>query len=409
MAQTTTTQTEPVLVLPESEEQRCRAYGRAKLALNLAELLVILGVLVALTATGASRSLLGSAQIEGLPIWGRHLLFLVEVGFLCRLALLPVQYLNEHWLDRRFGLSHQSFRSWFWEWLCRSAIFGGATVVCLFPVAETLRWWPLLALPWCLLFLLLKRFFYDYVYYPVLAAFYPVRFLRHETFSLPGLGKRTLPVYEVKVSHKTVRANAAIRLRGKQTAIYVTDTLIEEFTDGEERVVMAHEFGHLYDRLHLEERTRAGVAQAHRKLLWGSTQLVAGAAALLSIHLASPWLGLAGVQDLAGFPLLAALALLFTQLLAPILCAEARQDERDADQYALAITDDPENYLSVMRKLRRMNLEESEPGPLNRLLFNTHPSYSERAHLALAYRRRKQPRKVAAWRGWRHIQRHGRR
>lgn len=396
--------------LAEPDEQRCRRYARIRFLLNGAELLLLLGVLVGLTASGASGRLLDFALAPGEPAWLGHLAFLVEVGFICRVAAFPFHWATEHLLDRRFGVSVQGFWSWLWEWLSRSAIFGLATVICLFPFAEALRWsgWPLLVLPGCLLYLLLRNLFYDWVYYPLLERFYPVQFLRYETFTLPGVGKRTLPVYLVKVSHKTTRANAAIRMRGKQTAIYVTDTLIDEFTDGEERVVMAHEFGHLYDRLHLEERTPAGIAQAHRKLLLGSVQLVAGAAALLVMYFLAPLLGLDGVQDLAGLPLLAALTLILSQVCTPYLCAEARQDERDADHYALQITDDPGNYLSVMRKLRLMNLEESSPGWLS-TLFHTHPSYAERAGMATAYRRRKQPRKAQPWRGWRHIQRHGRR
>jgi hypothetical protein len=69
-----------------------------------------------------------------------------------------------------------------------------------------------------------------------------------------------------------------------------------------------------------------------------------------------------------------------------------------------------ENYVSVMRKLRCMNLEESTHSPLSRFLFDTHPSYSERVDLALRYRRRRPGKKKAPhWRGWRNVQRTGRR
>jgi STE24 endopeptidase len=399
---------EPEIELSPAEEALCARYCRTRLLLSLAEIGVLLVLLAGLTLTRTSTSLLALCAVG--PGWENHLLYLLLLGCLARTAQFPFQLLGEFWLDRRAGLSHQSLGSWLWEWFCRSVLFAAATVVVLFPVVETLRWWPILALPWCVLFMFGRNLFYDYLYYPLLSLFYPVRFLRYETFPVPGVDRVTLPVYQVQVSHKTRRANAAIRLRGKKTAIYVTDTLIDEFTDGEERVVMAHEFGHLYDHLHLEERTRAGVAQAHRKLMLGSAQLLAGAVSLLALHLTAPLLGLNGVQDLAGFPLLAALTLVLAHLFAPFLCAEARRDERDADEYALAVTGDVENYVSVMRKLRHLNLEESCPSPISRFLFDTHPSYSERVHLAHHYRRRYSRRKKSQhWRGWRGIQRHGRR
>lgn len=394
----------------DDEEERCRRYGRARLTLYLTELVVLVVVLAGLTLSGAAGALLDWTNPSGAAGWVGHLEYLALLGIIARASVFPFQFVTEYWLDRRYGLCRESFASWLCEWLCRSAVLGMITVVTLFPVAETLRWGLLLALPFSALFLLGRPLFFDYVYFPLLALFYPVRFLRRETFVLPGLGKRTLPVYLVQVSHKTSRANAGIRLRGKKTAIYVSDTLIDEFTDGEERVVMAHEFGHLYDHLHLEERTRAGIAQAHRKLALGSVQLLAGVISLALMYLIAPMMGLEGVHDLRGFPLLAAMTLVLGRVLSPYLCAEARRDERDADEYALAITGDVDNYVSVMRKLRRMNLEESCAGPISRFLFDTHPSYEERVRLAREYRRRHtaRPRRIH-WRGWRHIQRHGRR
>ncbi len=404
---------DPAIRLPDADEARCRQYSQARLFATVAEFLLVIGTLAALTLTGAARDLLDWCEASiphGSDLWGCHLSFLLMLGLVTRVLLFPFHAYGEWVLERRFGLCRESFGSWTWEWLCRSAVFGVATVVLLLPVGETLCWWPWLILPWAGAFLLLRPLFIDHIYHPLLNVFYPVRFLRNETFNLPGIGKTTLPVFQVKVSHKTRRASASIRLRGKRTAIFVSDTLIDEFTDGEERVVMAHEFGHLYDHLHLENRTRAGVAQAHRKLIWGSAQLLAGVAALTMMHFLAPSLGLGGVHDLAGFPLLAALTLGLAQLFTPILCAEARRDERDADEYALAITGDVENYVSVMRKLRAMNLEESGAHPVSRLLWDTHPTYNERVHLASVYRLRyRRKRKPGHWRGWRNVQRHGRR
>ena len=414
MAHAEETPEEAVLHLPEEEERHCREYGRYKLALSIAEMAVLLGTLLLLTFSGASAVLLRLAEAGHPARWFGHTLFLIQVGLITRLALLPVQFANEHWVDRRFSISVQSAQDWLWEWFCRSAVFGMVTVFFLVPVVESLRWSPLLIVPWCFAFPVCRNLFHEYVYQPLYALFYPVRFLRYETFSLPGVDRTTLPVYQVQVSHKTRRANASIRLRGKRTAIYVTDTLIDEFTDGEERVVMAHEFGHLYDHLHLEERTRAGVAQAHRKLVLGSAQLLAGVLSFGLLYVLGPLFGWKSPTDLVTFPLLAALTLGLSQLISPFLCREARRDERDADEYALAITGDVENYLSVMRKLRRINLEEIYASPLSRIFFDTHPSYQERVHLALHYRRRHAPKRRHQRGGqhcrqWKNIRHHDRR
>ena len=409
--QVAATATSPFSIdLPEAEERLCRQYSRLRFALNLAEFGVLVGALLVLSFSGASRQLLFLSRGAASPRWLADLLYLFLLGVIVRGVQFPLHFLAEFWLERKFGLSPQRLGQWLAEWLARSLVLGAVVLVLLFAVTETLRWWMWLVIPWSLAFLFGRNLFYDHIYYPLLGLFYPVRFLREETFQLPGWGKRTLPVYEVQVSHRTRRANASIRLRENRTAIYVTDTLIDAFSDGEERVVMAHEFVHLYDHLHLETRTPSGIAQAQRKLMLGSAQLLAGLASLCIVQFASGVLGFQGPHDLAAVPLLAALTIFLAKLLDPFLFAEARRDEQDADRYALAITGDVPNYVSVMRKLRRMNLEEGTASPLSRLLFDTHPSYDERVHLAKHYRRRHQRRKGGYnWRGWRSVQRHGRR
>jgi STE24 endopeptidase len=398
---------ESLLRLPEAEERRCRRYAYYRLVLSFLELVAPVTLLAGLTLGGGAGALL--ALVAPLPPLAAQVSYLALLGVLVHVVLLPIQFSREHWLERKFGISRQGSVSWLVEWTARSAITGAALAAALLPVVATLRWWPALALFWCTLFLPARAAFFRLLYYPLLASFYPVSFLRHETFSLPGVGRITLPVYLVRVGHKTRRANAGIRIHGSKRAIYVTDTLLEAFNDEEERVVMAHEFGHLYDQLHLEERTRTGIAQAHRKLLLASAQILSALAALTLMHFLAPRLGLAGVADLAGFPLLAGFTLLLSHGLSPLLYAEARRDEHDADNYALQITGDLRSYVSVMRKLRRLNLEESAPSGLTRLLLDTHPSYVARVREALGYRPRRRRRRPAHWRGWRHIQRHGRR
>jgi len=193
-----------------------------------------------------------------------------------------------------------------------------------------------------------------------------------------GIGRRVLPVYEVLVSHKTRRVDAYLRIAGRETAIFVTDTLINGFSDAEEKVVMAHEFGHLYDHLFLEQRTDFGIRQAIRKTLWTLLQVLALAGCLVLLQLVAPHAGLRDVADPAGIPLLVAFMLAIAHMIAPVLHAESRLDEAEADAFALKITHDAPHYRSVMEKLRRMNLEEACAGPALQLLFGTHPTYRQR-------------------------------
>jgi STE24 endopeptidase len=372
-------------------EQRCERYARLKLWLSALEFLVLLGTLAGLTLSGVADQWVHLLSSDARPPLVSLCLYVALVTAVSRLALLPVHFASGHLVERGFGLSRQSAALWLLEWTANSLLFGVPVVLMITPVVMELHWWPLLLLPGLAGVMLLRLVYYEWLFLPLLSLCYPVRFLRNESLYLPGLGRRMLPVYEVKVSHKTRRANAGILL-GRHPRVLVTDTLIDAFSDAEERVAIAHEFGHLYDHLFLEARTAFGLAQAKRKVLWnGAAWLIAAVITFALASAAARLLGLPHVDDPAEAPLLAALLLFFAPLVLPFANAEARTDEREADEYALRITHDAASYLSVMQKLRQMNLEERRPGLISRMFFDTHPSYLERIRLGRAFRRQARP------------------
>jgi Zn-dependent protease with chaperone function len=380
----------------ESEERLCALYSRARLQALLWEMALVMLFLVSISVTGQAHHL-DEALNRYYPAGGSHValdLFLTLLGVRC--ALLPLHWIAGYRLEHRFKLLHQRAWNWLRDWALVTFLFAALATAFLTPVVSTLRWWPWLLVPWVIVYIALRAVFYQWLFLPVVSLFYPVRFLRAESFYLPGIGRRIMPVYEVKVSPKTRRMNACVLLNGSSGSVLVTDTLIDDFNDAEERVAIAHEFGHLYDRLFLEERTAFGLAQARRKIfLTAGGLLVAATVTLGLMEFLAPYLGFGGVSDLAAVPLEAALMLCLIQLLTPLTNAESRTDEREADEYALRITRDPTSYLSVMRKLRRVNLEESTPCFLDRFLFGDHPTYLERLQMGREYQRRLADEKAA--------------
>jgi STE24 endopeptidase len=372
-----------------AEERLCALYSRARFRFLLLEMGLLALFLVWISVTGEAH-LLDEVLNRCLPPGFAHIgLYLFLTLLAVRFTLLPLHWVAGYRLERRFKLLHQSPLSWLRDWCVVTLLFAGLATLFLTPVVFTLRWWPWLLIPWIVVYVALRAFYYRWLFLPVVSLFYPIRYLRAESFYLPGIGRRLMPVYEVKVSDKTRRMNACVLLNGQSGSVLVTDTLIDDFTAAEERIAIAHEFGHLYDHLFLEEQTSAGLAQARRKvMLTGGGLLVAAAATLAGMELLAPALGFSGVADLGAVPLEAALMLVCTQLIAPFTNREARTDEREADEYALRITRDPESYLSVMRKLRRVNLEESRPCFLDRFLFGDHPTYLERLQMGREYQRR---------------------
>ena len=65
-------------------------------------------------------------------------------------------------------------------------------------------------------------------------------------------------------------------------------------------------------------------------------------------------------------------------MLTPVRNTISRRHERQADQYALAVTKKPAAFISGLRRLARQSLAEEHPSRLAELLFYSHPPLSDR-------------------------------
>ena len=89
-------------------------------------------------------------------------------------------------------------------------------------------------------------------------------------------------------------------------------------------------------------------------------------------------LGLSGISDVAGFPLI---VLVFTGLflvLSPILNYISRQTEAAADVWAAEFTGRPAALITALEKIAATNLAEKEHPWLYEILFSSHPSLAKR-------------------------------
>src|SRR4029450_1625177 len=100
------------------------------------------------------------------------------------------------------------------------------------------------------------------------------------------------------------------------------------------------------------------------------------AARLLGI-LASP-LGLSGVGDIAGLPLLVLAAGAVSLIMLPVAHAISRACERSADRFALDLTRNPEAFISALRRLGAQNMAEEHPSKIVQWLFYSHPPLRDR-------------------------------
>jgi STE24 endopeptidase len=121
---------------------------------------------------------------------------------------------------------------------------------------------------------------------------------------------------------------------------------------------------------------------AHTLVLFGG-----GLAAHLVLGSAAEWVGLRGVADPAGLPLLLLIGGAWSVLILPLTNALSRLHERRADRYALEATRNVDAFVSAMKRLAQQNLAEERPSPLVQWLFYSHPPIRERIDAARTFGR----------------------
>jgi STE24 endopeptidase len=177
-------------------------------------------------------------------------------------------------------------------------------------------------------------------------------------------------VYRVDASRRTTGANAYVAGLGHTKRVVLYDNLIQDFTPVEVRSVVAHELGHVKHD------------DVPRGLLF--LALIAPPGLLLVQRIAERLAPGARGADLVPALALAVAVVSFGGQIAGSYVS--RGVEARADAFALRLTDDPDAFISLERRLALQNVSEPEPPELLQALFGTHPTTVDRLGYGVAYR-----------------------
>jgi STE24 endopeptidase len=198
--------------------------------------------------------------------------------------------------------------------------------------------------------------------------------LRREVLELAErAGVKVGEVYRVDASKRTTAANAYVTGLGRTKRVVLFDTLLNDFPPGEVRSVVAHELSHVRYR------------DVQRALAW------LGIAAPAGLHLVqrlTEWI--TGDQEPAPAMLPALVLSVGVVSLAGGLAGNAlsRRVEQRADAFALSLTEDPESFIELEKRLAIKALADPQPPRLIQKLFGTHPDAVQRIGYGVAYSRR---------------------
>jgi Zn-dependent protease with chaperone function len=357
-------------------EDKASRYHRLKRSAGIASLVWGVLLFVGLLATGGSLVLRDLAR-------GSVLAYVIVLSLANEVVALPLAFYSGFVLERRYDLSNETFGGWLFDQAKSFAIGivlgGGAAVVIYWCIRlSPERWWLIAGAVFALVIVGLTNVA------PVLLLplFYSVKPLDREALRARLLtlaeraGARVLGAYEWGLAEKTKKANAALAGIGTTRRILVSDTMLAEYSDEEIEVVLAHELAH-----HVHGDIWKGI-------LFESALILGGfyLASRVLAALAAP-LGLTGVDDVAGLPLLLLAAGAVSLVMVPFAHAMSRAIERSADRFALTLTRNPSAFISAMRRLGAQNLAEEQPSKIVQWLFYSHPPLRERIAAAEAFRR----------------------
>jgi STE24 endopeptidase len=352
--------------------ERGRDYSRGAQVLWLAGTVATLATLVVLarvlprSVRGMGLGRIGSAVIVANVL----LVTLWFVGLPFGLAAL--------WWQHHWGLGPFDVFAWLnaqWVVLGAEAVSVLVSIVLVVGLAGRFRRWWLIAGPIIVGVGALFAFTEGYL---VAAAAHPLRdrALKADAKRLERIeGVPGTPVRVENVSSWTDQANAYTAGFGPSSRVILWDTLLDgRFTPGEERVVIAHELGHVKSR-HIP-----------KAIAWSALIVLP---TLWLVALATRRRG--GMGRAENVPYAVLVLTLLSLLTTPIQNEVSRRYEAEADWRALSATKDPASATELFRSFQQTSLEEPNPPVWDYLWLENHPTLMQRLAMARAWREARTP------------------
>lgn len=370
----------------EDREKLAKKYEAIRNKLSLLDIILTFATLLFLIVGGSSGvsgklSHLISVYIPN--IWLKNGIYVGILNLSHTLFFLPLSFYSGYILEHKFRLTNQTILSWAKDKLKGFVVSLILSLITIETIYLLLRqstdfWWIYAGILWILFSIVLNHLA------PILLI--PI-FFKLTPLNNPELtdrlkklaekvGAKILGIFEIDLSKKTKKANAAFTGMGNTKRILLSDTLLKEYTKDEIEVILAHELGHYYYK-HIWKHLTLGVLSTFIGLWIGHRILIDSITRL----------GFQDIQDIGTFPILALVLFGFMLFGLPINNTFSRRLERQADRFSIDTTNNPAAFISGMKKLAFQNLANANPNPVIHFILHSHPSISERIRMAELYQK----------------------
>lgn len=287
--------------------------------------------------------------------------------------------------EKQYGLMNQAFGGWFGDYLTNVAIALVIVPLLVMAVYAVIRrfprnWW-----------LLGTGVFATFMALGVLIAPVYIAPLFNTYTELPAGPVRerivamakanAVPaehIYLFDASKQTKRISANVSGLGPTIRISLNDNLLNRTSEPETAAVMGHELGH-YVLGHVIQMLAGFTVLAAIALF-----LVSRIAPVLIARYGTRW-GVRDLADPASLPVLGILIALFALLATPLINSLIRHNESDADAFGLNAAREPDGFALTAMKLSEYR--KIEPGALEEMLFYDHPSGAARVRMSMQWKR----------------------
>jgi len=371
--------------LDTSQFPRVIAYAEARARLGHLARVGGLVVTLVILLSGLFPALARWAASLPIGVVWQGLIVLALPAAISYLAEVPWDLLSQFGVEKRFGFSTITCRTWLLDQLkslllllVLGTLLGGGLLALIGWLGRA--WW----LPaWVLfsLFQLLMTIIAPVLILPLFNKFEPLEDekLRDQILGLARrAGFPVRGVFQVDASLRSTHSNAYFIGLGKTRRIALFDTLIEQHSQEEILAVMAHEIGH-WVKKHILKRIAATIVLSGLGI------------ALTALLLDVPWLyraigaadsfaslGAVGPVAAVGLYVIGILLSPVGLLLSPISSWFSRRDEYQADAYSLELYDHPTALEEGLVKMTEKNLANLFPHPLVVVFRYSHPPLLDR-------------------------------
>ncbi|MDD5154900.1 MAG: M48 family metallopeptidase [Candidatus Omnitrophica bacterium] len=362
-------------------QERAKKYYSLKYALSLAESGYLIALLILFQASGLSARLVNVISRLGPKAYLVFPLYLAAVYCAYYILNFPLNIYHSFVLERSFCLSNQKFSAWFKDQF-KSAAISYIILLVLFAAFYYIlahnpyNWWIIISAVWIFFSLILAKL----TPLIIIPLFFKYKVLDDQALRqrIAGLAKKMgvalLDVFEIDLSKKTLKANAALVGWGRSRRVLLADTLKNKYTHEEIEVILAHEFAH-YRLKHIFKLIfiNSLVTILTFYLIFQSSGYV------LELF------GLSSLQDTAALPLILLYFVIVGMILRPAENYFSRRMENNADIMALKVTGLKGPFISMMDKLASQNLADRNPSLIIKLFFFDHPPIDERIKTAQSF------------------------